>query len=106
MELTNEQWNRLEPLIPSPQRKHDGRGRGKGTKIMAIADAFGLYVAIDIQIASPHEVKLVESTIESRFIRQPPERMIGDKACDSDPLRSASPGAIWHRVDCPAQSES
>ena len=27
MELTNEQWTRLEPLIPSPQRKHDGRGR-------------------------------------------------------------------------------
>ncbi len=27
MELTNEQWIRLEPLIPSPQRKHDGRGR-------------------------------------------------------------------------------
>ncbi|MFC1878080.1 transposase [Thermodesulfobacteriota bacterium] len=27
MELTNEQWIRLEPLIPSPQRKQDGRGR-------------------------------------------------------------------------------
>ena len=27
MELTNEQWNRLEPLIPSPKRKNDGRGR-------------------------------------------------------------------------------
>jgi len=27
MELTNEQWTRLEPLIPSPQRKNDGRGR-------------------------------------------------------------------------------
>ncbi len=27
MELTNEQWNRLESLIPSPQRENDGRGR-------------------------------------------------------------------------------
>ena len=27
MELTNEQWTRLEPLIPSPDRKNDGRGR-------------------------------------------------------------------------------
>jgi len=27
MELTNEQWTRLEPLIPPPQRKNDGRGR-------------------------------------------------------------------------------
>ena len=27
MELTNEQWNRLEPFIPSPKRENDGRGR-------------------------------------------------------------------------------
>lgn len=67
-------------------RKGVFRQRGKGTKIMAIADASGLPVAIDIQSASPHEVKLVESTIESRFISQLPERMIGDKAYDSDPL--------------------
>jgi len=53
---------------------------------MAIADASGLPVAIDIQSASPHEVKLVESTIASRFISQPPQLMIGDKAYDSDPL--------------------
>jgi transposase len=52
---------------------------------MAIADVAGLPVAIDIQSASPHEVKLVETTIESRFISQPPERLIGDKAYDSDP---------------------
>jgi len=31
-------------------------------------------------------VKLVEETIESRFIEDTPERMIGDKAYDSDPL--------------------
>ena len=53
---------------------------------MAIADASGLPVAIDIQSASPHEVKLVESTIESRFVSQLPERLIGDKAYDSDPV--------------------
>ena len=53
---------------------------------MAIADAAGLPVAIDIQSASPHEVKLVEATIESRFVSQLPERLIGDKAYDSDPL--------------------
>jgi transposase len=27
MELTNEQWIRLKPLIPTPQQKNDGRGR-------------------------------------------------------------------------------
>lgn len=53
---------------------------------MAIADASGLPVAIDIQSASPHEVKLVESTIENRFISKLPDRIIGDKAYDSDPL--------------------
>ena len=75
-------------LHPCKKRGHcvGPTKRGKGTKIMAIADAFGLPVAIDIQSASPHEVKLVETTIKSRFIRQLPERLIGDKAYDSDPL--------------------
>ena len=53
---------------------------------MAIADASGLPVAIDIQSASPHEVKRVETTIENRFVSKLPERIIGDKAYDSDPL--------------------
>ena len=53
---------------------------------MAIADASGLPVAIDIQSASPHEIKLVEATIKSRFIKKAPRRMIGDKAYDSDPV--------------------
>ena len=53
---------------------------------MAIADACGLPVAIDIQSASPHEIKLVEATIKRRFIKKAPKRMIGDKAYDSDPV--------------------
>jgi transposase len=53
---------------------------------MAIADASGLPVAIDIQSASPHEIKLVEAAIKSRFIKTAPKRMIGDKAYDSDSL--------------------
>ena len=53
---------------------------------MAITDASGLPIAVDIQSASPHEVKLVESTVDKRFLRKVPERMIGDKAYDSDPL--------------------
>jgi len=27
MDLTNEQWEALEPLIPDPPRREDGRGR-------------------------------------------------------------------------------
>ena len=60
--------------------------RGKGTKIMAIADRNGLPVAICTDSASPAEVKLVHRTLEQRFIADVPERLVGDKAYDSDPL--------------------
>src|SRR5712691_7475039 len=60
--------------------------RGKGSKIMAIADRHGLPVACSVASASPHETKLVEATVEQRFTRAKPKRMIGDRAYDSDPL--------------------
>ncbi len=53
---------------------------------MAIADAAGLPIAIDTGSASPHEVTLVEQTLEARFIDEVPEKLIGDKAYDSDAL--------------------
>ncbi len=43
--------------------------KGKGTKIMAIADRSGLPVAAWISSASPAEVKLVEETIDAGFLR-------------------------------------
>ena len=57
--------------------------RGKGTKIMAIADRSGLPVAIGIASASSHEVTLVEETIDHEFLAAAPERLIGDRAYDS-----------------------
>ena len=60
--------------------------RGQGTKLMAVADGTGLPLAISVGSASPHEVKLVEDTLEKRFIEERPERLIGDRAYDSDPL--------------------
>ncbi|WP_459923580.1 IS5 family transposase [Desulfatiferula olefinivorans] len=60
--------------------------RGKGTKIMAIADASGFPVSAYVESASPHEVKLVEKTIDSSFTKYAPDRLIGDKAYDSDGL--------------------
>ena len=60
--------------------------RGKGTKLMAVADGSGLPLAIHTESASPHEVKLVEETVCERFTDERPKRMIGDKAYDSDPL--------------------
>jgi transposase len=60
--------------------------RGKGTKIMGIADRHGLPLALRTESASPAEVKLVERTLEERFVADVPERLIGDKAYDSDRL--------------------
>jgi transposase len=72
-------------------RKKGGRGvgktkRGKGTKLMAMADGAGLPIAISIGSATPHEVRLVDETLKARFIKERPERLIGDRAYDSDPL--------------------
>jgi transposase len=58
--------------------------RGKGSKIMAVADRTGLPVAVDVASASPHEVTLVKSTLDAGFLPDVPERLIGDKAYDSD----------------------
>jgi transposase len=73
------------------RRKKGGRAvgktkRGKGTKVMAVADRSGLPIAIHIESASPHEVTLVEATLASRFVLEAPQRLIGDRAYDSDPL--------------------
>ena len=53
---------------------------------MAIADSNGLPVAIGIESANLHEVRLVEDTLKNRFTRETPTRAIGDKAYDSDPI--------------------
>jgi len=60
--------------------------RGKGTKITGIADGHGLPLALRTESASPTEVKLLEQTMEERFVADVPERLIGDKAYDSDRL--------------------
>ena len=60
--------------------------RGKGSKFMAVAGRAGLPIAVSVGSASPNEVKLVEATPGARFIAEPPERLIGDKAYDSEPL--------------------
>ncbi|GAB3200660.1 IS5 family transposase [Pontibacter aydingkolensis] len=60
--------------------------RGKGTKLMAVTDAAGLVLSVSIASASPHEVGLVEQTLQERFIAPMPQRLIGDRAYDSDPL--------------------
>ena len=53
---------------------------------MAVADRTGLPIAIGVASASPHEVKLVEATLDRSFLGEAPVRLIGDKAYDSDAL--------------------
>jgi transposase len=53
---------------------------------MAIADRAGLPLAVHVEAASPHEVTLVEPTLAACALDERPERLIGDKAYDSDPL--------------------
>jgi len=60
--------------------------RGKGPKLMAMADGSGLPLAVNVASASPREVALVEQTPQSRFVEEKPERLIWDRAYDSDPL--------------------
>ncbi len=62
---------------------------GKGTKLMSVADGASLPVAVHTESATPHEVRLVEKTIVERFTDERPEKMIGDKAYDSDPFGRA-----------------
>jgi transposase len=59
---------------------------GKGVKIMILVDARGLPVAVTTGSASPHESKLVQGLFEFMLSADTPERIIGDKAYDSDAL--------------------
>ena len=73
----------------SGQKRGDGVGKtkkGKGTKIMGLTDAFGLPIAIDATSAQPHEITLVEQTLEACFLEHLPDKVIGDRAYDSDKL--------------------
>ncbi len=62
---------------------------GKGVKIMIMVDAKGLPVAACSTSASPHESGLLQELFEFMIASQPPERVIGDKAYDSDALDAA-----------------
>ncbi len=53
---------------------------------MAVSDAGGTCLALHVTSASPHEVRLVHATLASRHVSGKPDKLIGDKAYDSDPL--------------------
>jgi len=73
----------------SGKKRGDGVGktkRGKGTQIMGLTDAFGFPIAVGATSASPHEVTLVDDTLDACFLDNVPEKVIGDRAYDSDKL--------------------
>ena len=74
--------------------------RGKGTKIMAVADGSSVPLSIYTTSASPHEVTLVGETLAEGFVGRTPEKLIGDRAYDSDPL-DAELGAMGIEMIAP-----
>jgi transposase len=60
--------------------------RGKGVKILAIVDRNGLPLSVSTHAANHHEVTLVQLSFDFYMIEAKPEKLIGDKAYDSDAL--------------------
>jgi transposase len=67
--------------------------RGKGSKCMVVVDGQGVPLGIHVAAASPAEITLVDATLKTvrvrhgRRLRQP-QRLIADRAYDSDALRA------------------
>lgn len=63
---------------------------------MIVIDGEGIPLGVHLDSASPHEISLVDKTLNTIAVprdgpgrpRTRPERLIGDKAYDSDPLRT------------------
>ena len=54
---------------------------------MVLVDGAGLPLAVDIDSASPAEVNLIEPLLNQAVTPYVPDRLIYDRAADSDPLR-------------------
>jgi transposase len=67
---------------------------------MIVIDGDGIPLGVHLDSASPHEISLVDKTLGTIAVprggpgrpRTRPERLIGDKAYDSDPLRTRLKG--------------
>src|SRR5215831_556934 len=69
-------------------RKVGKTKRGKGTKIMAVADRNGLPVSVCTESATSHKVTLAMPTLLQMVVPDAPQSLIGDNAYDSDRLDS------------------
>jgi IS5 family transposase len=59
---------------------------GQRYETHALSEGSSVPLALHTESASPHEVSLVEATLASGLVKKKPERLIGDKTYDSDPL--------------------
>lgn len=59
---------------------------GHGHKLMAIVDANAKPLALFLESASPHELKLLQETIHRLATGENPAFLLADKAYDSDPM--------------------
>jgi transposase len=55
---------------------------------MLLVDGSGLPLSIDVDSARPGEVTLIEPLLEQIVVSRLPNRLIYDRAADSDPLRA------------------
>ena len=53
---------------------------------MAVSDAAGTCLALHVTSASPHEVRLVHEALAAGHVKGKPDKLVGDKAYNSDPL--------------------
>jgi transposase len=53
---------------------------------MAVADRHGLPIAVWTASGERHETQLVHDTLAARFVAEFPEKLVGDRAYDSDEL--------------------
>ncbi len=88
---------RRRDVLPGQKRgEHVGKTkRGKGTKLMVVADGEGVPLGVLTESASRHEVTLIEKTLDEAVVRpldrrrrtRKPQRWVYDKAGDSDKWR-------------------
>ncbi len=79
----------IDPTFSKARGGGDGVGKtkvGKGVKIMVLVAARGLPVAVTTGSANPHESTLVQGMLSFMLTLDTPERIIGDKAYDSEAL--------------------
>ena len=62
--------------------------RGKGTKLMLLVDGAGTPLGASIANARRNEVLLIEELLDRQLLAPRPQRLIYDRAADSDGLRN------------------